>query len=128
MDRLSVDINIETALIGHSCGAGFLVRWLCENRIRVGKVAFVAPFLDPDRDEVAPDFFNFIFDKGVVERSNGMAVFIAPEDDREIIDSARIITEKIPGIHTISLPGRGHFTIDSMKTDAFPELLDFLLN
>jgi uncharacterized protein len=38
-------IDEDTALIGHSCGAGFLLRWLSENKVTVGKVALVAPFL-----------------------------------------------------------------------------------
>ena len=46
-------IDEETNLIGHSCGGGFLVRWLSENKIKVGKVALVAPWLDPERERRA---------------------------------------------------------------------------
>src|ERR1700741_4554197 len=42
-DQFTVDE--ETMLIGHSCGAGFIVRWLTDNKKKVGKVALVAPFL-----------------------------------------------------------------------------------
>ena len=31
----------ETILVGHSCGGGFLVRWLSENSKKVGKVVLV---------------------------------------------------------------------------------------
>lgn len=41
-------IDEETILIGHSCGAGFLVRWLSEHKVNVSKVILVAPFLDPE--------------------------------------------------------------------------------
>jgi len=43
------DTDEETILIGHSCGGGFIVRWLSENKDkRVGKVVLVAPWIDPD--------------------------------------------------------------------------------
>lgn len=125
MDGFNVDA--DTALVGHSCGAGFLVRWLSENKIQVGKVAFVAPFLDPHHDEVDPTFFNFEIDGNMETRTKGIVMFTSPEDDAEIIESARIISEKISGTQTVSLVGRGHFTLDSMKTEQFPELLDLLI-
>lgn len=38
------DITPETVLVGHSCGGGFLVRWLSERPdVRVDKVVLVAP-------------------------------------------------------------------------------------
>ncbi len=117
----------DTMLIGHSLGAGFLVRWLSESGTEIGKVALVAPFLDPDHDEVSRDFFDFQIDPDMAVRTKGIAVFIDPADDREITESASAISAKIAGVRIFSLPGRGHFTADSMKTDAFPELLDFLL-
>lgn len=39
-------VSEETNLIGHSCGGGFLLRWLSENKQKVGKVALVAPWID----------------------------------------------------------------------------------
>src|SRR5689334_3595207 len=42
------DINENTALVGHSCGGGFLVRWLSENDKQVGRVILVAPWLGID--------------------------------------------------------------------------------
>lgn len=41
-------IDQNTVLIGHSCGAGFLIRWLSENNIQVGKVILVAPWMDAE--------------------------------------------------------------------------------
>ena len=38
------EVTERTVLIGHSCGGGFLVRWLSENDIRVGKVIKVEDF------------------------------------------------------------------------------------
>ena len=41
------DITPQTQLVGHSCGAGFLVRWLSEHKaVKVGRVVLrVAPWL-----------------------------------------------------------------------------------
>lgn len=51
------EINENSILIGHSCGGGFLTRWLSENDVRVGKVALVAPWLDPlPEKEIDPAF------------------------------------------------------------------------
>jgi uncharacterized protein len=36
-------VDEDTVLIGHSLGGGFLVRWLSENKVKVGKVVLVAP-------------------------------------------------------------------------------------
>ncbi len=43
------DILPDTILVGHSCGGGFLVRYLSEhNYLHVGRVALVAPWINPD--------------------------------------------------------------------------------
>ncbi len=45
------DIGPETILVGHSCGAGFLVKYLSLHpELTVGKVVLVAPWMDPDHD------------------------------------------------------------------------------
>ena len=56
------DVNENTILIGHSCGGGFLLRWLSENKIKIDKLILVAPWLDPERSKTT-DFFDFEIDK-----------------------------------------------------------------
>lgn len=119
-------IGKETALIGHSCGAGFLVRWLSENQRRVGKVVLVAPFLDPDGDEIESNFFDFKIDPKMIDRADSLHMLFAPEDDEEILSSVNQIKNAIPRIRTIEIPGKKHFTYRDMKTQEFPELLDVL--
>lgn len=41
IEQFKIDKN--TILVGHSLGAGFLVRWLSEQKIEVGRVVLVAP-------------------------------------------------------------------------------------
>lgn len=55
-------VDEPMVLAGHSCGAGFLVRWLSEHPdVRVDTLALVAPWLDPQRTDTT-DFFDFNYD------------------------------------------------------------------
>ena len=120
-------INEGTTLIGHSCGGGFLVRWLSENKVKVGKVVLVAPFLDPDHDEVKSNFFDFEIDENMAERTQGIFMIFSVDDDCEILDSVNQIRSKVKNIQIIELLQGGHFTMNDMKTEEFPELRDILL-
>lgn len=44
-------------LVGHSCGGGFLTRWLSENKTSHDQIILVAPWLDPYREETT-DFLS----------------------------------------------------------------------
>lgn len=118
-------LDKDTTLIGHSCGAGFLLRWLSENKVEVGKVALVAPWLDTDK-ELQNNFFAFDIDEGLLSRLEDLKVFISNDDHQTILDSVKVITEKLPQMHIEWFEGKGHFVLSSMKTEEFPELLDFL--
>lgn len=117
------DITPGTALVGHSCGGGFLVRWLSEHRdARAGRVVLVAPWLDPDREETS-DFFDFAIDPGLAERTAGLTIFHSDDDLASIHKSVRMIRDAVPGVGTREFHGYGHFCMEDMKTAVFPELL-----
>ncbi len=120
-------IDEETILIGHSCGAGFLVRWLSENKVKVGKVALVAPWVNPATKKTSPGFFEFKIDSDMVERTKGLGLFISNDDDSEIQESIKLLKKTIQGVDLQELTSKGHFTMRDMKTDQFPELRDWLL-
>lgn len=122
-ERFVIDEN--TMLIGHSCGAGFLVRWLSENEAKVGKVVLVAPWLNLDR-EYDIDFFDFEIDESLSERTDGVTIFVSSDDYQTILDSAEKIQSVIKSTAVRKFTDRGHFTIDDMKTEEFQELLDSL--
>lgn len=126
-ERFSV--TSETILVGHSCGAGFLVRWLSENKnISVGKVVLVAPWIDPDKSKgLDSTFFNFEMDTSLVLRTRGLTIFNSDNDDESIHQSVKIILEKIPNIKVRDFHSYGHFCLGDMKTDHFPELLEEVL-
>jgi len=46
-------ITKNTMLVGHSCGAAFLVRWLLESNNKVKKIILVAPAKVPEGDSDA---------------------------------------------------------------------------
>lgn len=120
------EINENTQLIGHSCGAGFIIRWLSENNIKVGKVVLVAPWINPN-GEYKTNMFDFDIDINIVEKTKGITIFNSTNDHKEMHDSLRMIKEKIDDIKIVDFTDYGHFCYKDMKTDAFPELLDEIL-
>lgn len=120
-------IDEQTILIGHSCGAGFLVRWLSENNVKVDKVVLVAPFIDPDGDEVPPGFFPFQIDPELIKKTRDCTILVAENDDQEIQDSVNMIA-KSTNVKVKRLSKGGHFTQADLGTEKFPELLTFLIS
>ncbi len=124
------DITPETILIGHSCGGGFVVRWLSENKNRkVNKVVLVAPWLNPEnnpRSDTA-DFFDFQIDSGLVARTGGVTIFSSDDDKETIQRSVGTLKKEIKGIVHKEFHNLGHFCFNDLKTDKFPELLEEIL-
>jgi predicted alpha/beta hydrolase family esterase len=121
------DITPETILVGHSCGGGFLVRWLSEHpEVRVGKVVLVAPWLDPDREDTT-DFFDFTIDPTLADRTSGLTIFNSDNDYASIHKTVQILRDAIPDIAYREFHRYGHFTLTAMKTEPFPELRDELI-
>lgn len=121
------DIGPRTMLVGHSCGAGFLVRWLSEHPdLLVDRVALVAPWLDPDRSE-APDFFDFTIDAGLAGRARGFLVLNSDDDGERIQGSVRMIRDAVPGLDYHEFHGHGHFGTADLGGPGFSALLDLLL-
>jgi len=121
------DITSETILIGHSCGGGFLLRWLSEHpEVRVDKVVLVAPWLDPAREDTT-DFFDFTIDKNLVDRTKGVTIFSSDNDFDPVVKSIEIILEQIPNIKVKEFHNYGHFCYRDLKTEEFPELLQEIL-
>lgn len=124
-DQFKVDK--DTILIGHSCGAGFLVRWLSENKVKTGKVILIAPWLNPLGTKEDKKFFDFKIDPKLITRTNGVVIFHSDNDHPGIPESVAILREKIPGIKYKEFHNYGHFCYNDMKTRKFPELLKEVL-
>ena len=118
----SYEIREETILVGHSCGAGFIARWLSENKVKVGKVVLVAPWLDPKPSTLHNGFFDFVLDPSVSERTKGISIFVSNDDDEDIQQSVRTLTDAWPSVNVLRFENKGHFILESMGTREFPEL------
>ncbi|MFO0920188.1 MAG: alpha/beta hydrolase [Candidatus Saccharimonadales bacterium] len=121
------DIYPETTLVGHSCGGGFWVRYLSENKkIKVGKVILVAPSLNPEKTwgEV---FFDFIIDPAVQERVGEIVIFNSVDDSKSIQESVKIIRKVFPKATYREFTNMGHFTKRDMDSSEFPELLEEIM-
>jgi len=120
-------IDAATMLVGHSCGAGFLMRWLNERGVQVGKVALVAPWLDPNHNRARAMFNGLHIDAGLAARTRGVRLFISSDDREEVLTTAALLESTIKGIQLRRFSDRGHFTSGDLKTEEFPELRDFLI-
>lgn len=117
------EIDPDTILVGHSCGAGFWVRYLSEHKdLRVGKVVLVAPSLGKDWDKRS--FFDFVIDPDISKRTKGITIFYSDNDRKAIQDAVKLLQKRIPDIKMREFHGLGHFTGEDMETPEFPELLD----
>jgi len=119
-------IDQETILIGHSCGAGFLIRWLSENKVKVSKVALIAPWLNPKK-RLKTNFFNFKIDKDLTDRIESLSIFYSTDDRADTLESVSILKSSLKKIRLKEFTNKRHFTLSSMKTEEFPELKDELL-
>lgn len=123
------DISEETILVGHSCGGGFLVRWLSEaENIRVGKVVLVAPWLGirPDQD-FDDSFFDFQIEPSIIEKTKGLMIFNSTNDVSEIQESVDKLMTELKGARLVVLENKGHFTERGLGSLEFPELLNELV-
>ena len=118
-------IHADTILLGHSCGGGFLLRYLSENQITPKRLVLVAPWIDPleARD---PEFFNFEFDPYLIDRIETHLIY--SDNDMESIDlTLETINKTYPSITSHLFKGYGHFCEEDMGTQEFPELLNITL-
>ncbi len=115
------DVTFGTILIGHSCGAGFILRWLSEHPdVEVQKVVLAAAWLNPNKLEDTGDFFDFELDPTLTSRTQLTYIF-SDDDEPSILDSATILRNIYPDATCVELQGYGHFYDD--RRMEFPELL-----
>ncbi len=120
-------VDKDTILVGHSCGGGFLVRWLSENKQTIKKLILVAPWMDPS-NRSTDSFFEFEIDPQLADRCQSIEILISDDEDVEgVQESVQTLSQSFPKAHLHQFSGMGHFTFDPMGTEKFPELLDLVL-
>lgn len=121
------EVGPETILIGHSCGGGFIVKWLTEANAKVGKVILVAPWIDLNNN--IEMFKDFEVSSDLVNKTvNGITIFNSDNDDKDIQKSAKLIKELNPKIKFREFHNYGHFCYKDMRTCEFPELLEEVIS
>lgn len=124
------DITPDTILVGHSAGGGFLARYLSEHpELHVGRVALVAPWINPDDNPVSDtaDFFHFDIDSDFPSRTQGTVVFVSSEDFPGVVKTVDILAGQVRGLDIRRYSDMDHFTFEGQDRPAFPELLEAIV-
>lgn len=123
----SYTINQNTILIGHSCGAWFILRYLSENNIKVGIVILVAPYISPENLDIAKNMFSWrTLKKDIYRQTQSIIIFSSDNDMQEIQDSVDIILQETEQINIKIFHNYGHFCLKDMQTREFPELKEYI--
>ena len=123
------EVGPETILVGHSTGAGFIVKYLSIHQdLKVAKVVLVAPWLDPDREQTKDFFDDFEIDADLVKRTAGTTVFYSDDDEAGVLKTIKILRDKVTDLELREFHKYGHFCIGDMKTVEFPELREEALS
>jgi len=112
----------QTILIGHSCGCAFLTRWLGDTKRKVMALVLVAPWKIGKHD-----LYNFTIDPTIKNRIKTILFFTS---DTEVADGKKSLEmyHSVLGGKIITLPNHGHYTMEDMRTDEFPELMEEIKN
>ena len=118
----TMPLDDETVLVAHSCGCGFLLRWLSENQQQAQKLVMVAPWLDPQR--TCGDFLRCTLAKDLAERVKEIHVFYsADEPVTGVEETVQLVQNTYPTATLHQCDKMGHFCFEEMETVEFPELL-----
>jgi uncharacterized protein len=124
------DIGEETALVGHSCGSAFLVRWLGETKRKVSKLILVAPWKILEEHEKGDawreEFYGFPIDMSISSRVGEIIMFTSDDEEADGKESLRIFHEALGGM-IVNLSNHGHYTQGHMGTVESPELMEVIL-
>lgn len=118
-------ITKNSLLIGHSCGAAFLVRWLLSRGKKVKKLILVAPAKTSIKEERKKNFYDFELSNDASRIADEIVIFIS-NDSESMLESFELYKEALkPRI--IELENKGHFIPTILGTNEFPELLEEVL-
>lgn len=121
------DLNEDTILVGHSCGGGFILRYLSEENVKVGRVILVAPWIDPEHF-LKTGMFDFKIDENVVSKTKGLTIFESTDDQDSVQETIKEIKSVVKNLHIVTFQNYGHFCLRHMKTPEFSELLEASLS
>jgi predicted alpha/beta hydrolase family esterase len=123
------EVNENTVLIGNSCGCSFLVRWLGESKQKIKKLILVAPWKIPQEERNGDDidFYAYPIDETIKSRIDEIIMFTS-NNEAEDGKKGLIMYHDSLGGKIINLENHGHYLLQHMGTEEFPELLEEIIN
>jgi len=122
-----LDINENSILIGHSCGGAFLVRWLGETGARIKKLILVAPAKKlPGMEKKKIKFYGFETNKDIKNNVGEIIIFVSDDESAGIRKSVKLYEKELDA-RVIELKEHGHYILEDMGTEEFPELIGEVL-
>lgn len=116
-------ITADSILVGHSCGAAFLVRWLLETGKKVKKLILVAPAkIKETEDDTRQSMYEFDLPNDGSQIADEIVIFTS-NDFPHHLKSLELYKQALKP-RVIKLENKGHFLIFTMGTPEFPELLN----
>jgi predicted alpha/beta hydrolase family esterase len=116
-------LDADTTLVAHSCGCGFILRYLSENPQPLKNIVLVAPWLDPH--EKMGSFLKFDLNSKLSKITDKIHVFYSKDEPVEgVKQSVDKLKQSLSNIYYHEFENHGHFCLGEMGTDAFPELLE----
>src|SRR6186997_2558521 len=99
-------VDSTTTLVGHSCGGGFLVRWLSEEGgVSVQRLVLAAPWIDPFGTRGA--FLDFTPDPRLNSRVAEVHLLYSDDDVVEgVRESVEILSRLFPGARHHRFPDK----------------------
>ena len=123
MDQFS--IGPDTLIVGHSCGAGFLLRWIGATKKHLMKLVLVAPWLDVNRKR--GEFLDFRIDPLIGQWTTEMSILFSTTDKvAGVNESVEILSKTFPNAKLHDFENAGHFSSGEMPRTDFPELLKLI--
>ena len=120
-------VSENDILVGHSCAAAFLTRWLGETGQKIRKVIFVAPWKIADStNEARVAFYGHPIDPSVRALIGELVIFTSDDEEEDGKKSAQIFHEALGG-RVVELSHHGHYIIEHMHTEEFPELIEEII-
>ena len=120
-------IDSQTVLAGHSCGGGFILRYLTEEKISPLGIFLVAPWLDSFKRR--SPFLDFALDAEIAPKLKGLHILYSDDDATDgAAESVDNLLNACPEADYHRFRDKGHFTADSLGGPACPELLEIIVS
>lgn len=105
-------INNETVLVGHSAGAGFVLKYMAKHQdINVRQIVLVAPWIDVEGFQPNKFYEDLNIGNNMVKRTKyGIDILISSDDSKFIQNSVNTIKESMSDVRIHEFIDRGHFT------------------